>query len=276
MQKLFDFVQHIGRWRVLVQSRDLSAGAVTTEKIADGAVTLSKLDAYLQGIVGKPIVTVKELPDASEETSRQLFVVPQDEYMATNKKYITLKGKGVYFRNGRTVRLNYKGVAKGWQYSEHWDETSGESKTGDVWLTDVIYPIYDDESLIADQYTMMECTGRTEGIPTWKEVEGRFGDVYTDQESGEDYVLVASGWELVSEQELHDVYFWEEIGSASVDVQIIERKLQELLEWKAQMEVENHDGKIDTIKEIEDLVEDIPEGTRMGFADNSDINNLFE
>lgn len=271
MQKLFEFVQHIGRWRVLIQTGDLSAGAVTTEKIADGAVTLSKLDAYLQRVIGKLIVTVEELPEASEETSSQLWVVPQDEYMSASKKYITLKGKGVRYHNGRIVRLNYKGVAKGWQYSSHWDEESGESTKGDVWLTDVIHPIYDDESLVADQYTRTECTGRTEGIPTWKEVEGCFGDVYTDQESGDDYVLVASGWELVSEQELHDVYFWEPLG----DLEFIEKKLQELLEWKSQMEMENHDGKIDTIKEMEDLVEDIPEGTRMGFADSNDIDSLF-
>lgn len=43
MKRLFEFVQHIGDWRVLVGTRDIRDGAVTTEKIADGAVTISKL-----------------------------------------------------------------------------------------------------------------------------------------------------------------------------------------------------------------------------------------
>ena len=43
MQKLFEFVEHIGKWRVLVQTRDIQNGAVTTAKLADGAVTTEKL-----------------------------------------------------------------------------------------------------------------------------------------------------------------------------------------------------------------------------------------
>lgn len=43
MQKLFEFVEHIGKWRVLIQTRDIRNGAVTTEKIADGAVTSEKM-----------------------------------------------------------------------------------------------------------------------------------------------------------------------------------------------------------------------------------------
>ena len=53
MQKLFDFDQHIGAWRVLTQTRDIANGAVTSDKmalqviitrlIADLAVTTEKL-----------------------------------------------------------------------------------------------------------------------------------------------------------------------------------------------------------------------------------------
>ena len=55
MKKLFEFDEHIGDWRVLVQSRDIQNGAiqsrhitndaVTTEKIGDGEVKTRNIDA---------------------------------------------------------------------------------------------------------------------------------------------------------------------------------------------------------------------------------------
>lgn len=55
MKKLFEFIEHIGRYRVLVQSRDIQNGAIksshivddaiTTEKLADGAVNAEKIAA---------------------------------------------------------------------------------------------------------------------------------------------------------------------------------------------------------------------------------------
>lgn len=61
MQKLFEFVAHIGKWRVLVQSRDIQNGSVTREKMADGAVServlqegavsMEKLDEELRTLV---------------------------------------------------------------------------------------------------------------------------------------------------------------------------------------------------------------------------------
>ena len=44
MQKLFEFVEHLGKWRVLVQTRDIQNGAVKTAKIGDKAITEEKLD----------------------------------------------------------------------------------------------------------------------------------------------------------------------------------------------------------------------------------------
>lgn len=43
MQKLFEFDQHIGDWRVLVQSRDIKNGAILSRHIANGAVTGDKI-----------------------------------------------------------------------------------------------------------------------------------------------------------------------------------------------------------------------------------------
>lgn len=43
MQKLFEFLQHIGKYRVLVQTRDISDKAVTVQKIADESVVWDKL-----------------------------------------------------------------------------------------------------------------------------------------------------------------------------------------------------------------------------------------
>lgn len=46
MNRLFKFVEHIGKWRVLVGTRDLNDGCVITDKLADGAVTTPKLEDY--------------------------------------------------------------------------------------------------------------------------------------------------------------------------------------------------------------------------------------
>lgn len=65
MQKLFEFVEHIGKLRVLIQTRDINNGAVTTDKlgdlavttakIADGAVTPEKLHPRVLAEVVKPL-----------------------------------------------------------------------------------------------------------------------------------------------------------------------------------------------------------------------------
>lgn len=43
MKKLFEYVQHIGRFRVLIQGRDIANGAVTSEKLEHNAIHLSHL-----------------------------------------------------------------------------------------------------------------------------------------------------------------------------------------------------------------------------------------
>lgn len=43
MQKLFEYDQHIGDWRVLVQSRDIQNGAIQSRHIASGAVISDKI-----------------------------------------------------------------------------------------------------------------------------------------------------------------------------------------------------------------------------------------
>lgn len=43
MTKLFDFDEHIGDWRVLVQSRDIRNGAIQGKHIAPGAITPDKV-----------------------------------------------------------------------------------------------------------------------------------------------------------------------------------------------------------------------------------------
>lgn len=69
MQKVFEFCQHIGDWRVLVQTKDINNKAVTTEKIADGAVTLPKLAQnvieYIANGISDAIAAYKRLVDAA-------------------------------------------------------------------------------------------------------------------------------------------------------------------------------------------------------------------
>ena len=62
MLKLFEYVEHIGRWRVLVQTRDIQNGAVTTAKIADSAVETAK--------IADSAVTTEKLAPESVTTDR--------------------------------------------------------------------------------------------------------------------------------------------------------------------------------------------------------------
>ena len=65
MNKLFEFVQHIGRYRVLVQGRDIADGAVTTKKLENGAVTTEKLEdgAVTTPKIKNKAVTTDKLSD---------------------------------------------------------------------------------------------------------------------------------------------------------------------------------------------------------------------
>ncbi len=84
MKKLFEFIEHIGRYRVLVQSRDIQNGAIksvhitseaiTTEKIADKAVTTEKIaDRSVTGEkVQDKAITPQQLSDDFNVTERMI------------------------------------------------------------------------------------------------------------------------------------------------------------------------------------------------------------
>lgn len=55
----------------------------------------------------------------------------------------------------------------------------------------------------------------------------------------------------------------------------LRQHLEQLQQWKRKMESVNRDGRIDTVKEMEYLLENIPEGAQVDFANNSDISNMF-
>ena len=61
MQKLFEFDEHIGDWRVLVQSKDIANGVIKSRHIADDAVTGDKIAT--ETIEGRNIA-----PDAVDGT----------------------------------------------------------------------------------------------------------------------------------------------------------------------------------------------------------------
>lgn len=82
MQKLFEFIEHIGKWRVLVQTRDIQNGAITSRHIVDDAVTTEKIgDGEVKsGNIAPKAVTTEKLPDLSV-TSEKLA-----DYAVTSEK----------------------------------------------------------------------------------------------------------------------------------------------------------------------------------------------
>lgn len=92
MKKLFEFDEHIGDWRVLVQSRDIqngaiqsrhiAAGAVTTDKIGDGEVKTRNIDtgAVTTDKIGDGAVTTPKIHDSAVTTKKI-----EDEAVSTEK-----------------------------------------------------------------------------------------------------------------------------------------------------------------------------------------------
>ena len=73
MLKLFDFVEHIGDWRVLVQTRDIQNGAIKSRHIAPDAVTAEKIgDGEVKSRnIAPDAVTAEKIGD-SEVKSRNI------------------------------------------------------------------------------------------------------------------------------------------------------------------------------------------------------------
>ena len=82
MQRVFEFDQHIGDWRVLVQSRDIQDGAIksrhiapeaiTEDKLANGAVTKNKIadNAVISSKIGDGEVTNRHIVDGAVTTDK--------------------------------------------------------------------------------------------------------------------------------------------------------------------------------------------------------------
>ena len=70
--KLFEFVEHIGRWRVLINGSDIVNGAITTDKIADGAVTEEKIadGAVTTPKIADEAVTTPKIADEAVTTPK--------------------------------------------------------------------------------------------------------------------------------------------------------------------------------------------------------------
>lgn len=68
--KLFEM--HVGKWRVLVQTRDVADRAITTPKLADGSVTAEKMEASLYGRLNDHRTTTDKVTDALGRTQTQI------------------------------------------------------------------------------------------------------------------------------------------------------------------------------------------------------------
>ncbi len=143
MQKLFEYVQHIGDWRVLVQTRDLAPGvvvnqniavnaieeynivdgAVTTPKIADKAVTPSKASDDFVDVLVKPYL------DAIEQEIAELrgSIPPKDVLY----RCFVYQSRGGVIAAGETETEEVKVFWGGEDVTERFTQISVTRDTGD-------------------------------------------------------------------------------------------------------------------------------------------------
>ena len=97
MNKIFDWVQHIGKWRVLISGRDLNEQTITSRELADGCVTREKLaDDIIPDILSainrltmgfftdgedpSPILLIAGRPGYINETVVPYLLLGQEDY----------------------------------------------------------------------------------------------------------------------------------------------------------------------------------------------------
>lgn len=134
--KIFNYDIHLGKFRVLVQSRDLNNQAVTTEKMADGSVTPRKLHPDVELAWLKPI-----LDQRCKCIERQIAEIRQLVTSYT-KNGIALSGQ---FGGGDDIGITQKKLTE--EMNRVWDKLSditGEPVDGisvtvtpDQFVTDV-------------------------------------------------------------------------------------------------------------------------------------------
>lgn len=94
MQKLFEFEEHIGKYRVLIQTRDMQNGSITTDKIANEAVTPEKLsESVKNGLIRQPMEALR--------SDLQAQIAALEEVM--NEKVDSM---------GAALRLEFQGYLK--------------------------------------------------------------------------------------------------------------------------------------------------------------------
>lgn len=105
MNKLFEYNIHVGRFKVLIQSKDIAPGSVTTRILKDGSVTYDKLAADVRNRIESSLYNIAIIPEVINRGSQSTIQI--DAFCFNAADIIKIKRNGIDIAVGSSTSLSY-------------------------------------------------------------------------------------------------------------------------------------------------------------------------
>lgn len=105
MNKLFEYNIHVGRFKVLIQGKDIAPGSVTTRILGDGSVTYDKLASDVRNRIESSLYNIAITPEVINRGSQSTIQI--DAFCFNAADIIKIKRNGIDIAVGSGTSLTY-------------------------------------------------------------------------------------------------------------------------------------------------------------------------